>query len=458
MFRYLLKRQLIEDVIGFKFLVYTIIILTSLPLFALIFADRHQTRIDEYSRNAIENSQNVRSSTSSLVNMIWMSQTILMKCQATRFVCDGYEGQMPHGLVVTIWGTRLAAERDNAETISPSFPDLTFMVQFFFSFFALVLTFDAISFEKEKGTLRMVLSNKVKRTEFLLAKYIGSILTIGIPFVIGLILSLFLLLLRGISVLSGSVLTAMLLFMLLSFCYLSFFVLLGILCSTAGGGSKNSLALCLLCWVLIIVVLPKATSPLMNLKSFAVPTEEAISNAEQLAGREVWNRHKGENTLVGKPEAESTKLNVTIRSEATQAEEAVYKYYLGKKIRTVKTLMNANFISPTSLFEYASGAAAGTGLAHFERFQRQLGQYQNDLVRFFKAEDMKDSESPHLFFHPDYVSKKSVDYNSVPVFKEQEPGLAERVKEAAKYGAGLILYNAIMFGFAFIAFQKYDVR
>jgi ABC-type transport system involved in multi-copper enzyme maturation permease subunit len=458
MFRYLLRRQLLDDMTSFRFLIYAVLILTCLIAFVLIFSGLHHGRVENFSRNTIENSRSLRSSASSLVSLIWTTQTILLEPQGVRFISDGHEGQMPQGLAVTMLGTRLAAESNDSGIAMLSSPDLTSVVQIVFSFFALVLTFNAVSYEKEKGTLRLVLSNSVLRTKFLLAKYLGAVITVGIPFVIGLLLCLVLLSLRDISIFSGGVITAVLLFLVISLLYLSFFILLGLFCSTAGRGSKSSLVLCLLCWVLVVVILPKSAGPLLHLRTFSVPTGETIAEAARLAGREVWNRHKGESMIAGSPQAESTKLNVRVMNEATQAEERVYDFYLDKKIRGVKTLMAANCVSPASLLEYATSAAAGTGLAHFARFRSQVVQYQNDLIRFFKAQDMQDKESPHLYFHPDYVSKKSFDFSAIPEFGERGPRLLERAKDAAPYGAGLILYNAIMFGLVFITFQRYDVR
>jgi hypothetical protein len=162
--------------------------------------------------------------------------------------------------------------------------------------------------------------------------------------------------------------------------------------------------------------------------------------------------------VTSSPQAESTKLNVRVTNEATQAEERVFDLYLDKKMRVVSTFMAANCVSPASLFEYAASATAGTGLSHFVHFRRQVVQYQSDLIRFFKDQDMNDNDSPHLYFHPDYVSKKPFDFAAVPEFKEHGPRLLERVKDSMAYAAGLILYNAIMFGLVFISFQRYDVR
>lgn len=458
MFRYMLRRQLVEDAVSLRFSIYAAIILSGFIVLSLVFAGIHQDRLTDASRTSTFRSSDLRSSSSRLSNLIGLSQTILMEPQVVNFIADGHEGQMPQGLSVGMLGSRLAARQgDPGEGILSS-PDLTSIVQIIFSFFAIVLTFNAISFEKEKGTLRLVLSNSVLRNKLLVTKYVGGILTVGIPFVIGLVLSLILLSFLGIPTLSGSYMTALLLFFVLSLLYMSFFVLLGLFFSITAGSSKNSLVLCLLCWVFVVIVLPKSGGPLLRLGSFSVPTEKAVAKEAELAGRELWNRHRGENMVAAGPEAESTKLNARVMYEASQAEQRVFDLYLDRKMRAVSTIMAVNCISPASFFEYATSAASGTGIDHFARFRRQIIQYQNELVRFFKDQDMKDKDSPHLFFHPDYVSKKPFDSAAVPEFKERSPGLLDRVKDSAAYGSGLLLWNVIMFSLVFIFFQRYDVR
>ena len=458
MFKQILKRQLIEDATSFRFFLYALLILAGLIAFPLIFADLHQDRVRAFSHHSIANDATLRSAAPSLVELIRISQTLLLEPRASRFIADGREEQMPRGLVATLGGIRLAAGQDDHGTAILNSPDLTSIVQIVFSFFALVLTFNAISSEKERGTLRLVLSNGIRRTEFLLAKYVGALIAAGIPFIVGLVLGLVLLSVKGVPVLSGSLVTVSVLFFILSLVYLSFFVLLGLLCSTVAGDSKASLVLCLLSWVLIVVILPKSAGPLLRLKAFSSPSGNAIAEEARLAGREVWGRYKGEDLTTGSPEAESTKRNVRVMNEAAQAEERIFDAHLDKKIRAVKTLTAATGISPASLFESAASAAAGTGLAHFERFRRQAAQYRNDLADFFRAQDAQDADSPHLCFHPDYVSKKPFDAAGLPAFREREPGLADRLKDAAGYGGGLILFNIVLFGLVFISFQRYDVR
>lgn len=458
MFRNLFKRQLVDEAISLRFLLYSVLILAGMAAFAMIFIGQHHARVENFNRVAAKNSQSLQSAASSLSNLLRTTQTILMEPRAAGFIADGHEGRLPRGLEAGMQRARLASEPADPRTALLPSPDATSIVQLIFSFFALVLTFNAVSNEKEKGTLRLVLSNSVPKAEFLLAKYLSAVTTLGIPFVTGLILCLVLLAIGGVPVFSGDFMTVVLLFLVLSFLYLSFFVLLGLFCSTAGTSSKNSLVLCLLLWVLIVVILPRSAGPLLRLKTFSVPTGEAVAEAARLAGREVWDRYKGQNLITAGPEAESTKLNVRVMNESALAEERVHDLHLDRKIRTVKTLMAVNCVSPAALFEYGSAAAAGTGVSRFEYFRRQVGQYQDALVRFFEAQDRSDPDSPHLLFHPDYVSKKPFDPGALPQFKEREPGLAERMKSAAAFGVGLILFNTIMFALAFVSFLRYDVR
>ena len=459
MLRHLLKRQFVEDLTSFRFSMYAILVLSGIVAFAFAFSGLHRDRLDQFSRSVGENERQLRASAASFVSLIRESQqTLGMEPRAARFIADGRESQMPRSLSVSVPGIRLKAEADDPATAILSAPDLTSLIQIVFSFFALVLTFNAISAERERGTLRLVLSNRVTRSEVLLTKYSGALVTIAIPLVMGLILGFMILYFGGIPVFSGGFLIPSILFLAISLFYLSFFILLGLFCSIAGKSSKNSLVLGLLAWVFIVIILPKAASPLLGLDRFSVPTANAIYDEERLAERAVWDGHKGENLVTGSPDAESTKLNVRVMNEAAQARQRIRDLYLDKKLHAVRALMTVNCISPAAILEYASSAAAGTGLAHFDRFRLQIERYRDELVNFYRAQDLKDPASPHLVFHPDYVSKKAVAFESIPRFKEQEPGLAGRIKDAAVYGAGLILYNIIMFGLVFVLFQKYDVR
>ena len=82
------------------------------------------------------------------------------------------------------------------------FLDLTFVFQVVLSLFAIVLGYDAICGEKERGTLRLTFAQAVPRATYILAKITGSLLTLGVSVAAALLAGCLLLPVLGVS-LSG---------------------------------------------------------------------------------------------------------------------------------------------------------------------------------------------------------------------------------------------------------------
>jgi len=458
MFKELFKRQIVEDIISLRFLINFILVLATLILFPLIFINRYQGLREIQAVNIAENNLRLKEASDSLVNLLTAEQELSMRPKAASFISQAYEDKIPQGLSFRLSEIKLLSKERESDVLSFYSPDLTFVVQFLLSFFAIVLTFNAVSSEKERGTLRLVFSNPVKRAYLISTKYLSALATVALPLVFGLVVALILLNLLKVFSLSFGLFLDFIIFFLTSLLYISFFILLGISCSAASHSSKNSLVLCLLFWILLVVIFPKSASLLLGLKSFDVPTEKQIEELAEKSEREVWNRHKGEDWITRGGQDESTKLNVRIGNEAQKARQEVYDFYLRKKIAAVSALRRINFISPSSLLEYSASSLAGTGLFHFQNLWTQVKQYQNEFIEFFKREDMKDENSYHLYFHLDYLSQKPVDFEKIPKFEEKEINRAQRLKDAIQYAGILALYNLFLFSLVFFKFLKYDVR
>ena len=71
----------------------------------------------------------------------------------------------------------------------PTF-DLIDVVRYVLGLLALLLSFDAISAERESGTLKLVLSNAISRTRVALAKYEGGVLSLLIPLAVSFLIAL----------------------------------------------------------------------------------------------------------------------------------------------------------------------------------------------------------------------------------------------------------------------------
>src|SRR5512135_1237171 len=135
--------------------------------------------------------------------------------------------------------------------------DLMFIVKIVLSLFAILFTYDTIVGEKEKGTLKLALSNDVPRDRLILGKAIGGYISLLIPLLIPLLLSLIILLVAPNLALNAGDWARLLLTFLMFFMYLSVFFSLGLFVSARTSRSSTSFLVLLFAWVIIVMVIPK---------------------------------------------------------------------------------------------------------------------------------------------------------------------------------------------------------
>ena len=162
-----------------------------------------------------------------------------------------------------------------AEEISPfqssnpylaifAFFDMVYIFQLVLGLLAILIASEAISGEKEEGTLRLMLTTNVSRAQVLVGKVLAGLTTLAIPTALGFILLKILLLgTENIEVGVGEWARVGLLFAL-SLLYLLVFYLIGLAISCATHRSATSLIYALFTWALLAVVLPNSISALLN--------------------------------------------------------------------------------------------------------------------------------------------------------------------------------------------------
>jgi len=475
MFGDLIKRQLVEDILSFRFLMSVVIILSTVILFSLVFIANYHNLLDAYSKSRISNENTLMSFCKApSSNLDFVSLYCLMKPKPEMFISEGLEGKMPPGFLFStrpyfIQDAKQEKEvlythishRDLSSSAFSASPDMTFIVQFLLSFFAVVLTFNAVSSEKERGTLRLVYSNSLKSAYFILAKYIAAFLILSLPLLLGLILGLILLFSISASSFSSSLTLSFLLFWIISLVYLSVFILVGLLCSTISHSSKTSLVLCLLSWIFLVVIIPKSTGALLSLKEFDVPTEEEIhelANSAEKATMGIFNKQLSGNYMRGLDEDHKREAKLRANYEIDKSRQDVFDYYLRKKLSAIKTVRAINSVLPASAFEFSASCISGTGLFHFENLWIQTKRYGNDFISFLK--DNASILKKDAYFYPDSdsVSNKPIDANAIPRFEDKNIKPGEKIRGALPYIAILIMCNLLLFILVFYRFQRYDIR
>ncbi|NKB67324.1 MAG: ABC transporter permease subunit [Candidatus Latescibacteria bacterium] len=127
--------------------------------------------------------------------------------------------------------------------------DFTMVVTLLLSFLAVVLGFDGICGERERGTLKQLLTNPISRAQVVLAKLLGGIISLWVPFTIAFVSCLLIVLANDDVVFSADDWVRLgILFLLTSF-FLAQVFALSLMVSAFVRDSDTALIICLFAWL-----------------------------------------------------------------------------------------------------------------------------------------------------------------------------------------------------------------
>ena len=315
--------------------------------------------------------------------------------------------------------------------------DFVFFFNIVGSLLAFVFTYDAISGEYRRGTLRLVMINSISRPLLLATKFVGSyfsLITSLLPALISVILLLYLM--PNVNLRPSDWVATSFLF-LLALLYLSVFCALGLFGSCLTKHPKTTLTLLMALWVITVLVIPNF-SPFLAAYLRPIPTAyEVHENMRRLSG-DIWEQSRVEieefiQEHGGDPAALSDAEKQTINKIRAKAERRQMNLSVGKAAEIRQDFINAvqaqadmnlslSLISPSAAFVYLATDVANTGILsewnfrraviryrhqyaeHVNRYIEETGDYEI-LQRILKA-DPPDFVPPK-FFLPDVISMHS---------------------------------------------------
>jgi ABC-type transport system involved in multi-copper enzyme maturation permease subunit len=350
--------------------------------------------------------------------------------------------------------------------------DWSFIISLFLSFAALVFTYDSICGEKQAGTLRLMLAGSIPRYKILMGKYFGVMFTLGIPLLIGLLLHLIILISSNIVIIGLSEWMKIIAIVLLSFLYLSIFVLLGLFVSSRTSRTANCMVILLFVWVGLVILMPGFGRIFSNtFQKISTKAERERTKSEALKqimdnayaekyGKNAINRNRDRNSPENNPPARARFANAM-----WEAEDQILEEHLNQMMAQATIGRRFTRFLPTTIYQNASEAVAGTGLNRFIELYQQIKRYRQDLKEFIRSKDSEDPDSLHLLtpeiitvLNWRMISHKPVDFDTVPKFQERDLALGESLQLAILDIGLLALFNLVFFAAAFVSFLRYDVR
>jgi ABC-type transport system involved in multi-copper enzyme maturation permease subunit len=463
----IVKREILEHIQSLQFITLLILSILLFGMNGWITVKKDREHIARYNHGIMEMAHYHST----------MRTSLYIRPSAMVLLADGGSKHQPPGYTLEPKGrlTPMPAGQTNFKMPFVPEPDWAFIIKVIFSLYALLLAFRGISGEKEIGTLRLVLSNTLKRNQVLLAKYVSIILTIGIPLIAGSLVSLSIMSIFMPQVFGLAEIARISLMIVLGFFYLSIFALLGLFVSSLVGRSSVVLLILLSAWILFVVVVPNLSGILSD-KLARVPSEyQTARQVGPILQQQVWARIDKVRERIKQGQLTDEKA---IRKETDSAYEKGqqdvrnhYALYENAMKRRADLARNLSRLSPTALFQFASESLADTGPRREERFLKDADAY-SDIYDNYILEKVGRlvGTSPWSFGSGVTVNGKYIDISSprpqeyegdkadFPQFVESDPNLAHNVQEAVLDLAGLSLWNLVFAGLAFWAIRRCDVR
>lgn len=368
------------------------------------------------------------------------------------------------------------------------FLDLTFIVQVVLSLFAILLTYDAISGEREQGTLQLAFSNAVPRAQYLVAKFVGTWLGLTVPLLVPLLLGLLVVILTGVPM-DGNHWARLGILLLAGGLFFTFFIALGLAVSALTRHSATSFLVLLSAWILLVLVIPRA-GVVAAVEMVPVPSVAEIDSRKEGFERREWEAYRKDlqdrwrerqEQIEAVPDEEREEFEDTMTwkwmeqdeedREALQGRIAENARRLNEEVRALKAKqqrlgLSLSRVSPASSFQLVALEVAGTGLELRERYFDSMEEYRDRFQQFVNDQgggtftirighsDDQDEEEQ------DAVSDqgKPIDLREMPRYQPPAIAAADVIAPAIPDLGLLGILVAACFAVSFTAFLRYDVR
>ena len=474
----IVKKELSANLISFRFVLIFLLCCTLILISAFTMRDKYERRMEEYdAARVIHRKELEEKDLQAALNHIALNGYKVDKPPAPlSVVVEGMEGAAgKYAPVSTISSPKL----EGGSGSDPVFAyfgtlDLMYIVRVVLSLVAILLTYDAISGEREQGTLKLSLSNSVPRHAILLAKCIGGYVTLLVPFLVPMLIGLLILTSSGSISFTGEDWIRLALIGLASLLYIGVFLMLGLVVSGRANRSTTSLMLLLFIWVVVVLAVPKV-SMIVASKIRPVPSAQVVQadkdakSAEAMKeGQEKMYKYIGEirergegqdqNAIQNAMRAKIAELQEEITTNMTKVTRKVQVEYDKNRERQFRLASNISRLSPASVYTYAAIDLARTGVDRQKRFVEAASGYQQGLIQYQRELMPKMMEIQQKRIAGEEVEDVKMNVDDMPALDFREASLSDSWDSAKWDFLILFLTLACLFMVAYIGFIRSDVR
>lgn len=349
--------------------------------------------------------------------------------------------------------------RTNANLFLSPFPslDLAHIIGLLLTLMALLFTYDAVSGEREAGTLQLSLANSLPRYKIILGEYLGALLSVILP-----LLGCFLLWLALVHVYGGIVFKSadwlrVSLVLLASILVVSLFALLGMLMSCSTRQSSTSIMLCLFLWVFLGGLYPDLSSwAATKLNPMAPSVAEELGSARPADVHYPSKAEIRERMMLPREQ-----FMAKAQEQKRQSREMAQRFVTGMEaekdaefrqmVSQAGLVETLQALSPIPAYLQIAAILSGSDLGSYVRFRSEARRLDRELAEWQERKILQHSQSTGAF-------SASLDLSDLPASHYRSEGLAESVSRAFPPGLVILTLHLLCFFAVLLIFIRYDPR
>jgi len=403
------KKEFLLNLISTRFIIALFLCLLLIPVTMIVSVDNYKNQYRAYQ--AIKERSEKEKDGWRVYSAV--RPNIVFPPQPLSVFCQGISSQVGHSVRIKLGEKPLLGEgqtngRDNPLLLSFFSIDFVHILAILISLLALVFSYDLFSGEKERGTLKLMLSNSVGKSTVIAGKITGVFLTMIPILTVCYLISILVILFTPQISFSYSEWLTILALMLTSFLFMAFFIGLGILVSVKSQSSFNGIVISLFLWLWLLFLWP-------NIAVYFAQSNVKIGMLDQLQqsinqlDRDMynkrgeieknlpglynwWNCNSGDDGLFelsGSPwptmdaERKLRELFEPIRIDYADKKWALQSEYLEKLKNQEKIARYISFLSPSEVFSHIASLICGTGSNACLDILDQTRIYRDELIQYF---------------------------------------------------------------------------
>jgi ABC-type transport system involved in multi-copper enzyme maturation permease subunit len=352
------------------------------------------------------------------------------------------------------------------------FLDLEFLFKVILSLFAILLGYDAISGEKEQGTLRLTFANAVPRHTYIIGKLVGGTAVLGISLLVAFAAGALLFPLMGVPMTGGDW-GALMLIIVTGFLYFGVFLTLSVGVSALTQRPSSSFLVLLVVWIVAVLIVPRV-AVLISGRAVNVPSVDEIASQKAVFSSQMNSEYYDAlgHVSIGMPEPgqdPTAGLSKAMDSLTTISQTKIDEFSgrlneqrHNAQEQQIGLALSLARLSPTASLTTAISQLAGTSLALNDRFYREATDYSRSFgafklektgfnsgvsMRVVRIGDSTEQEDP-----------KPIDPAELPPFESKRWDTSQALAAASVDIGLLAFFNLLFFAGAFVAFTRYDLR